>query len=235
MARCRASLRAACSSWTAAGARRTPTPTSPASAAPSASSSSTPLLARLAAGEVEAVLAHELGHFKLRHIRKRMLAMAAITPRLLRAARLALDAGLVLQRPRRRAQPDALPNDALALLLLLPGLVGVRRVRVAAASPAGRAATSSRPTPSLRRTPTAATWRSALLKLHEDNASTLTPDPLYARFYYSHPPAVERLAALVRPRHRSRSHHDQIFLHQKCQARASADERRQRSATTSPR
>mgnify|MGYP000688442721 CR=1 FL=1 len=38
---------------------------------------------------------------------------------------------------------------------------------------------------------------SALLKLHEDNASTLTPDPVYARFYYSHPPAVERLAALV--------------------------------------
>jgi STE24 endopeptidase len=37
---------------------------------------------------------------------------------------------------------------------------------------------------------------SALLKLHEDNASTLTPDPIYARFYYSHPPAAERLAAL---------------------------------------
>ena len=37
---------------------------------------------------------------------------------------------------------------------------------------------------------------SALLKLHEDNAGTLTPDPLYARFYYSHPPAAERLAAL---------------------------------------
>jgi STE24 endopeptidase len=36
------------------------------------------------------------------------------------------------------------------------------------------------------------------LKLHEDNASTLTPDPVYARFYYSHPPAVERLAALPR-------------------------------------
>jgi STE24 endopeptidase len=36
----------------------------------------------------------------------------------------------------------------------------------------------------------------ALLKLHEDNASTLTPDPLYVRFYYSHPPAGERLAAL---------------------------------------
>jgi len=37
---------------------------------------------------------------------------------------------------------------------------------------------------------------SALLKLHEDNAGTLTPDPVYARFYYSHPPASERLAAL---------------------------------------
>jgi STE24 endopeptidase len=36
----------------------------------------------------------------------------------------------------------------------------------------------------------------ALLKLHEDNAATLTPDPLYVRFYYSHPPAPERLAAL---------------------------------------
>jgi STE24 endopeptidase len=38
----------------------------------------------------------------------------------------------------------------------------------------------------------------ALLKLHEDNASTLTPDPVYVRFYYSHPPASERLAALAR-------------------------------------
>ena len=38
---------------------------------------------------------------------------------------------------------------------------------------------------------------SALLKLYEDNASTLTPDPLFARFYYSHPPASERLAHLA--------------------------------------
>ena len=40
---------------------------------------------------------------------------------------------------------------------------------------------------------------SALLKLHEDNATTLTPDPVYVRFYYSHPPASERLAALLQP------------------------------------
>ena len=37
---------------------------------------------------------------------------------------------------------------------------------------------------------------SALLKLHEDNASTLTPDPVYARWTYSHPPALERLGAI---------------------------------------
>ena len=38
--------------------------------------------------------------------------------------------------------------------------------------------------------------QSALLKLYKDNASTLTPDPVYARFYYSHPPASERLSRL---------------------------------------
>jgi STE24 endopeptidase len=40
---------------------------------------------------------------------------------------------------------------------------------------------------------------SALLKLHADNAGTLTPDPLYVRFFYSHPPASQRLAALPTP------------------------------------
>ncbi|MCB1994789.1 MAG: M48 family metalloprotease, partial [Rhodoferax sp.] len=39
----------------------------------------------------------------------------------------------------------------------------------------------------------------ALVKLHEDNAATLTPDPWYVRFHYSHPPAAERLAALPAP------------------------------------
>jgi STE24 endopeptidase len=37
---------------------------------------------------------------------------------------------------------------------------------------------------------------SALLKLYQDNASTLTPDPLYVKFYYSHPPASERLGRM---------------------------------------
>ena len=38
--------------------------------------------------------------------------------------------------------------------------------------------------------------RSALLKLYQDNANTLTPDPLFVKFYYSHPPASERLARM---------------------------------------
>ena len=153
------------------------------------------LLARLATGEVEAVLAHELGHFKLRHIRNRMLGMAAITLAFFAllgwlSTRSWFYAGLAVT-------PNlTLPNDALALLLLLL-LTSVFSVF---ASPllAGWSrrdefqADAFRVDP--RRRPRA---RPALLKLHEDNAATLTPDPLYARFYYSHPPAVERLAALA--------------------------------------
>ena len=153
------------------------------------------LLSRLGAGEVEAVLAHELGHFKLRHIRKRMFAMAALT----------LVFFALLGWLSRRAwfytglgvMPNlAQPNDALALILLLlaSSVFGIfvaplfagwsRRDEFEADAFASLHADR-------------AELASALLKLHEDNAATLTPDPVYARFYYSHPPAVERLAALV--------------------------------------
>jgi STE24 endopeptidase len=153
------------------------------------------LLARLAAGEVEAVLAHELGHFKLRHIRKRMVAMAAIT-----LAFFALLGWLSTQgwfySGLGVAPNPTLPNDALALVLLLlvasvfgvfasPLFAGWSRRDEFEADAFASAHADGRE------------LASALLKLHEDNASTLTPDPLYARFYYSHPPAVERLAALA--------------------------------------
>jgi STE24 endopeptidase len=153
------------------------------------------LLARLAAGEIEAVLAHELGHFKLRHIKKRLLVMAALTLAFFAllgwlATRSWFYTGLAVQ-------PNlVLSNDALALILLLlaSSVFGVfvspivagwsRRDEFEADAFASRHADGG-------------ALASALLKLHEDNASTLTPDPLYARFYYSHPPAVERLAALA--------------------------------------
>ena len=153
------------------------------------------LLARLGAGEVEAVLAHELGHFKLHHIRKRMAVMA-----LLSLAFFALLGWLSIRSwffTGLGVAPNlTLPNDALALLLLMlvMSVFGVfvtplmsgwsRRDEFEADAFATRHADGR-------------ALASALLKLHEDNASTLTPDPVYARFYYSHPPAVERLAALA--------------------------------------
>jgi STE24 endopeptidase len=154
------------------------------------------LLAKLTPGEVEAVLAHELGHFKHKHVIKRIAAMFAIS-----LAGLALLGWLSTQawffaglgvRPSMTA-----PNDAIALLLFLlvtpvfgfyvsPLLALLsRRHEFEADAYACRQASGQ-------------DLATALLKLHEDNAATLTPDPLYVRFYYSHPPASERLAALAR-------------------------------------
>ncbi|MCH8857658.1 MAG: M48 family metallopeptidase, partial [Proteobacteria bacterium] len=155
------------------------------------------LLAKLDGAEVEAVLAHELGHFKHRHITKRIVLSFALS-----LAGFAL-LGWLAQQPAfylgLGVRPSlAAPNDALALLLfLLAGPVfGFFVTPVAShfsrrdefqADAFARAQASG---PDLS---------SALLKLHEDNAGTLTPDPVYARFYYSHPPAAERLAALAAP------------------------------------
>jgi STE24 endopeptidase len=153
------------------------------------------LRARLAPGEVEAVLAHELGHFKLRHVPKRLLAIFAGS-----LAVLALLGWLAQQQwfyTGLGVTPNlpGMPNDALALLLLalvLPSfgflvtpLVSALSRRHEFEADAYACAQSS-----------GRDLAQALVKLVEDNASTLTPDPLYARFYYSHPPAAERLAAL---------------------------------------
>lgn len=155
------------------------------------------LLARLTPAEVEAVLAHELGHFKRRHVHKRMLVIFGAS--LAGLALLGWLAGQTAFYTGLGVTPNlGLPNDALALILFMLALppfgffatpLGARLSRghefeadaYACAQADGRALAS------------------ALLKLHEDNASTLTPDPWYARFYYSHPPAVERLAALPAP------------------------------------
>jgi STE24 endopeptidase len=153
------------------------------------------LLAKLSAGEVDAVLAHELGHFKHKHIIKRIVAMFAIS-----LAGFALLGWLARQAwfytglgvtPNLNA-----PNDALALLLFMlampvfsffisPLFAQLSRNHEFEADAYAVAQTSG------------ADLSTALLKLYEDNASTLTPDPVYVKFYYSHPPASERLQRMA--------------------------------------
>ena len=155
------------------------------------------LLQRLSPAEVEAVLAHELGHFKHRHVLKRMVAIFAFS-----LAGLALLGWLAGQSgfyAGLGVQPNiGAPNHALALLLFMMALPPFtfflspvaahfsRRDEFQADAYASAQADG-------------ASLASALLKLHEDNAATLTPDPVYVRFYYSHPPASQRLAALPAP------------------------------------
>jgi STE24 endopeptidase len=150
------------------------------------------LLERLAPDEVEAVLAHELGHFKLKHVFKR-LAWSAV----LSLAFVALLAWLatspwfyeglgVAPMPER-------PGVALILFFLalpvftfvLAPLASVysRRHEFEADAFAARHAS-------------AASLVRALVKLYEDNAATLTPDPWYSTFHDSHPPAAARIARL---------------------------------------
>ena len=152
------------------------------------------LLGKLTPGEVEAVLAHELGHLKHKHLLKFIISRLVLS-----LAGLALLGWLATQtwfyeglgaHPAMNA-----PNDALALLLFLlavpvfaffvsPLFAQVSRKHEFEADAYACAQASGQD------------LAAALLKLHEDYASTLTPDPIYVRFYYSHPPASERLAAL---------------------------------------
>ena len=153
------------------------------------------LLAKLSPGEVEAVLAHELGHFKRRHVQKRIVLMFGMSLAGLAllgwlAGRSAFYVGLGV------APNMAAPNHALALLLFLMAVpVFGFFVSPLAAQLSRRHEFEADAYASAQAS--AAELSSALLKLHEDNAATLTPDPVYVRFYYSHPPASERLAALA--------------------------------------
>ena len=152
------------------------------------------LLARLSPGEVEAVLAHELGHFKLRHVPKRMLGIFAAS-----LAALALLGWLAQQQwffTGLGVTPNlAAPNDALALMLLMFALPPLGFLLAPLASAWSRKHEFEADAYACAQC-SGRDLAQALVKLHEDNAGTLTPDPLYVKFYYSHPPAAERLAAL---------------------------------------
>jgi STE24 endopeptidase len=152
------------------------------------------LLAKLSPGEVDAVLAHELGHYKHKHIVQRIVLMFAIS--LAGFALLGWLATRVWFYTGLGVRPNlAGPNDALALLLFVvalpvftyfvsPLMAQFSRKHEFQADAFAATQTSGHD------------LGSALLKLYEDNASTLTPDPVYVKFYYSHPPATERLARL---------------------------------------
>ena len=153
------------------------------------------LLAKLSPPEVEAVLAHELGHFKHKHIRQRLVMMFAAS-----LAALALLGWLAQQQwfyTGLGVTPNlAAPNDALALLLFMLALPPLGFLLTPLAARVSRRQEFEADAYACMQA-SGRDLANALLKLHEDNAGTLTPDPVYARFYYSHPPASERLAALT--------------------------------------
>ena len=153
------------------------------------------LLAKLSAAEVGAVLAHELGHFKHKHVIKRIVLMFALS--LLGFALLGWLATQTWFYTGLGVQPNpGAPNDALALLLFMlavPVFSFFITPLFAQLSRRHEFEADAYAVAQTRGTDLA----TALLKLYEDNASTLTPDPVYVKFYYSHPAASERLARIL--------------------------------------
>jgi STE24 endopeptidase len=156
------------------------------------------LLARLNVDEIEAVLAHELGHFRLRHIPRRIAASFALS---LGALWLL---GWLSRQPwfyqALGLTPEPAFADAAALVLfflvlpvfafpLQPLFALLSRRHEFEADAFAAAQTDARH------------LSSALVKLYEDNASTLTPDPIHSAFHDSHPPAVQRLGRLMASAH----------------------------------
>ncbi|RBA23792.1 M48 family metallopeptidase [Herminiimonas fonticola] len=153
------------------------------------------LLERLAPHEIEAVLAHELGHFKLKHIVKRIAVMFASSLVLLALlgylkSQTWFYTGLGVE-PMMGASNDAMALILFALILpvfafLLSPLTSLssRKHEFEADAFAAQYTNSQ-------------DLVSALVKLYEDNASTLTPDPLHSAFYDSHPPASVRINKLL--------------------------------------
>jgi STE24 endopeptidase len=152
------------------------------------------LLARVNPDEIDAVLAHELGHFAHRHIAKHLAIMVALS-----FAAFAL-LGWLIDQPGFYIGLGVTPNiavtdNALALLLFMlglppflfflgPVLASLSRRNEYEADAYARSKAN------------AADLIRALLKLYKDNASPLSSDPLYVRFYYSHPPITARAEAL---------------------------------------
>lgn len=148
------------------------------------------LLARLTPSEVEAVLAHELGHFRKKHIVKRIVFMFAASLGLLWLLGQLIDAAWFYNGLGVPAENTAL--GLILFFLVIPVFTFPfsplnsyfsRRHEFEADAYAAEHADAGELT-------------RALVKLYQDNASTLTPDPLHSLFYDSHPPAAQRIARL---------------------------------------
>lgn len=153
------------------------------------------LLARLAPQEIEAVLAHELGHFKLKHIVKRMVVLFAAS-----LGFLALLGYLKTQTwfyTGLGVDPLlSTSNDAMALILFALSLPVFTFLFAPLTSITSRKHEFEADAFAAKHT-RAPDLVAALVKLYEDNASTLTPDPLHSAFYDSHPPASVRISKLL--------------------------------------
>jgi len=156
------------------------------------------LLLRLAPEEVEAVLAHELGHYRLRHVMKRVVWSALLSLAIL--ALLAWLAGAPwfyegLGIPAAMVPvAQSRPGVALELFLLaLPVFTFMLEPLSALYSRRHEFEADAFATQHA----SAAALTLALVKLYEDNAATLTPDPVHSAFYDSHPPAAVRIAHIT--------------------------------------
>jgi STE24 endopeptidase len=156
------------------------------------------LLQRLQPPEIEAVLAHELGHFRLQHVRKRLLLGFVASLVLLAALNWLMQRAWFYQglgvEPLLQARNDGLA--VVLFILVMPVFTFLfapvtsllsRRQEFEADEFAARYASS----PALI---------AALIKLYKDNATTLTPDPIHSTFYNSHPPASIRIERLLEHR-----------------------------------
>jgi STE24 endopeptidase len=151
------------------------------------------LLERLSINEVEAVLAHELGHFKRRHVLKLIIITFAMS-----LGFLWLLAQLMHTTWFYQGLGVTTPSTALALLLLFITMPVFSFLLGPIMSALSRKHEFEADAYAAKQT-AAADLVNALVKLYQDNAATLTPDPLYSRFYDSHPPAMARIAHLKAP------------------------------------
>ena len=149
------------------------------------------LLSRLNTEEIEAVLAHELGHFKHHHVIKRIAMLFFMS-----FVGLALLGWLTNQTWFYNGLGVSTPSNYMALMLFLlvsPVFLFILRPIMASYSRKNEFEADDY----AAKHANAKHLVEALVKLYRDNASTLTPDPLHSAFYDSHPPASMRIAKLA--------------------------------------